>query len=891
MLNTLTATHSFVIPEKRDPRWVVLSLLFSYVVVGITFLGFNRTPLQICLIIMSCCALDMLIHKIVYKKHLFPLSAAITGCSLSILVNTAHGIWIPFIPVYFSIVSKYCLTANGRHAFNPSLFGIVCTLWIGEGLISPSPAYQWGGSITVAFVIVTAAILLFALRINRHILIASFLIFYSIQVAIRAILFQHLIPPMTLFMGAFGNPAFYLFAFFMITDPATSPRSKWGQIGMALFIVLFDLILNAKQSYSTLFYSGFAYFSLRWLWINVVNLKKIKYKQPLSRALVFILITFAAYLVVTQLSLHRNVKVDFLLERVDTADAGISTHPSDILNQVDPKIAHVAKWLLSVGDAVAIADVNQDGLMDIFLTYPLKDAGDRAALYINQGNYQFKRMPIPFLTERFSKPNLNGLPAGAIWFDFDNDGDQDLLILVGYGKSILLKNMLMETGDLSFVIEKEFPYTISLSANVVDVNKNGWADLIIANVLPTTLKDYQSPKQLNIFNLPAPEFQGDRRIFNFMHRSWHNARNGGEKLFYMNHQGKYQENSAKALGLEETRWTLDIATGDFNHDGLTDLFLANDFGPDELLINVDGKSFKSISGKFANHIGKDAYKGMNASAADLSGNGHLDIYVSNVHHPLQAEGSQLWINQGDFSESGYHSFTDRAFAKNILNENRFGWGAAVGDINLDGKLDIIQANGMVDDSYDKQYDSCPDYWYWNGQIALTHPDIHGYADKWADLRGRCIFPNELDRIYINHGTHFVDVAEQVGLTATGNSRGVALADLNNDGHLDVIITDQFNAVSIYKNNLSKRNWLGLLLKGNGKSCTKDALGTIVKVGRQYREVQAKNGFSAQSDPRLLFGLEDINANQKIAVNIDWCGNQDTVTYELLPNQYHTIHQN
>lgn len=883
-------SHAFSLPKVKDPRWVVLCLLFSYVVVGITFLGFNRTPLQIAVVILSCCAMDMLFHRAIHKTHLFPLSAAISGCSLGILVNTAHGIWIPLIPVYFSIASKYCLTANGRHAYNPSLFGIVCTLWIGGGLISPSPAYQWGGSITVAFVIITAAILLFALRINRHVLISSFLIFYTIQVAIRAFIFQHLVPPMTLFMGAFSNPAFYLFAFFMITDPATSPRTKWGQVGMAFFIVLFDLILNAKQSYSTLFWSGFAYFTLRWLWVNGQNIKQIQIKQPLLRFMFFSMVTLVGVGIVKQYNLHRQPSADFVLEKLDAEKAGISTHPSDILTQTDPNIAHVAKWLLSVGDSVAIADVNQNGLMDIFLTYPLKDAGDRAALYMNQGNYQFKRFPIPWLTERFSHPQENGLPAGALWFDFDNDGDQDLLILVGYGKSILLKNMLMETGTLSFELEREFPYTISLAANVLDINKNGWPDLIIANVLPTVLKDYQQPKQLNIFKLPEPEYPEDRRMFNFMHRSWHNAQNGGDKLLYLNHQGKYQEDTAKQLGLDKTRWTLDIATGDFNHDGLTDLFLANDFGPDELLINVDGKSFKSVAGKFANHIGRDTYKGMNASAADLSGNGHLDIYVSNVHHPLQAEGSQLWINQGDFAKSGFQSFKDSAFGKNILNENRFGWGAAVGDINLDGRLDIIQANGMVDDSYDKKYESCPDYWYWNGQIALTHPDVHGYADKWADIRGRCIFPNEQDRVYLNHGSHFVDVADQVGLRAKGNSRGVALVDLNNEGHLDVIITDQFNAVSIYKNNLSKKHWLGLLLKGNGKTCTKDALGTIVTVGRQYREVQAKNGFSAQSDPRLLFGLGDIDSKQQITVSIDWCGNQDMVTYALSPNQYHTIHQ-
>lgn len=894
MLNAITLPTveiSSQIPSKADPRWVVLGLLLAYIFSGIFLLGFNRTPEQILLIILSCCVLDMALHKLFYRKTLFPLSAAITGCGLSILVNYAHGLWLPLVPVYLSIASKYCVTANRRHAFNPSVFGIVCTLFIGNGMISPSPAYQWGGSITVAFFIATAAILLFALRINRHILIISFIFFYLLEIAIRAVIFQHLVPPITLFMGAIGNPAFYLFTFFMITDPATSPKSKNGQIGMALFIVVIDLLLNAKQSYATLFYAGFAFYSVRWLWINAQNFKLDNLKMPIIRITVVVLIGLSGYFCYQNfLNTTASGLVDFKLVKLNTSELGFATHQSDILKQTDPRLAHVAKWLLSVGDAVAVADVNNDGLMDIFITYPLKMAEDRAALYINEGNYKFKRVPISLLTERFREPQLHGLPSGAIWFDFDNDGDKDLLILVGYGKSLLLKNQLIETGELSFTLEKEFPYTVSLAANVLDMNKNGWPDLLIANVLPTMLNEYNPPKQLNIFNLPEAEYPGDRRMYNFMHRSWHNAKNGGEKLFYFNQHGKYEENVAAKLNLTETRWSLDIGTGDFNHDGLTDLFIANDFGPDELLINNDGKSFKQVRGRFVSHIGKDTYKGMNASIADLTGNGHLDIYVSNVHHPLQAEGSQLWVNDGQYAKKGYSSFSDRAFAKNILNENRFGWGAAIGDINLDGKLDVIQANGMVDDSYDKLYNNCPNYWYWNGQIALTNPDVHGYADNWADIRGRCIFPNELDRVYLNTGNNFVDVASTLGLVAKGNSRGVALVDLNNNGHLDVIISDQFNEISVYQNTIANKTWIGLTLQGNGKTCSKDALGTYVSLANQFREVHAKNGFSAQNDPRILFGLGDAKETELVKIAVDWCGNKDVKTYELAANQYHTLKQ-
>ena len=109
--------------------------------------------------------------------------------------------------------------------------------------------------------------MLFALNIRRSVLISCFLLFYALQLSLRAWLLRHHIPPQTLFMGAFSSPAFYLFTFFMITDPLTSAESRKGQVFMAFFIVFVDLLLHKFQSFSTLFYSAFAYMTLRDLWL------------------------------------------------------------------------------------------------------------------------------------------------------------------------------------------------------------------------------------------------------------------------------------------------------------------------------------------------------------------------------------------------------------------------------------------------------------------------------------------------------------------------------------------------------------------------------------------------------------------------------------------------
>jgi hypothetical protein len=430
--------------------------------------------------------------------------------------------------------------------------------------------------------------------------------------------------------------------------------------------------------------------------------------------------------------------------------------------------------------------------------------------------------------------------------------------------------------------------------------------MLVSNALAPYLPDYPRPTPLNLFKLPAPEYAGDRRMFHFMHNGWHNADNGGGNTLYRGHgDGTFERLDPKALGMPETHWSLAVATADFNHDGWTDFYVANDFGPDDLYLNVGGKAVRRVQGRMFGEIGKDTYKGMNASVADFDRNGWLDVYVSNVHHALQAEGSLLWMVRPS-KDPFVPSFSDEATARGALNERRFGWGAAAGDLDNDGWPDLVQANGMVDDRLDPLYADHKDYWYVNHKLMQSGPEIHTYADKWGDIRGRTLYPNEARRAYLNLGDEgpgqFVDVAEQLGLADPDNSRGVLLADLDNDGDLDVVITNQHGPVSVYRNTLREpgrespqANFIGLSLVGNGTVTSRAAIGTQVRIryeerGRkveQLREVGVMGGFSAQADPRLHFGL-GAYAGPVQAV-IQWYGGQEQ-TLTLEPNRYHEVRQ-
>ncbi|MFT3711150.1 MAG: FG-GAP-like repeat-containing protein [Archangium sp.] len=915
----LMTARGWEVPTRKDPRIPFASLLVLYAVMGFTFLGFNRQWWQMAAIVVSGCLLEVVFSWVFTKRKIVPLSALISCTSLGILLNYSHHSWVLFFPVFLAIGSKYLLTFQGRHVFNPSMFGVAMSLLLSRELITAAPAYQWaGGSVTMSIFIATGALMLFVFRVGRGPLIISFLTLYAIQTAIRAYVMRHHLPWQTLFLGTLESPPFFLFTFYMITDPATSPKAWRWQVALAVALTAVDGFLHFKESVYTFFYAALTIGTGRFAFLHLRELVRGRGKRL---AQLFDLDSFKRVAIVGGLGalmlgawnfvlspLDAPADPGFRFVQIDNAQSGLGSTMGKTLEEVDPRLLHVAKWVLSVGDAVGSGDVDGDGKLDLVVTHPLAIPGDRVALYLNRGDFKFERVPLPALESLMNDPWSNGMAGGAVLIDDDGDGDDDLLVPVAFGTTRLLRNRRVETGALSFedVTTKAGlgAHTVSLGATFFDFDNDGVLDLYVMNALTTHLPGYDQPTPLNVFKLPAPQFEGDRRALRFMHNGWHDADNGGKNQLYRgNGDGTYTLLDIDAFGMPDTRWSLAVGTQDWNKDGFTDLYVANDFGPDDLYLNEGGKHFRRVTSARFGDIGRDTYKGMNCSVADFDHNGFPDVYVSNVHHSLQSEGSLLWMVSAS-DDPFVPSFIDEATQRGALNERRFAWGAAAGDLDLDGWDDLVQANGMLDDRLDKRELNTRrrDYWYVNQKLMQSGPEIHTYADRWGDIRGRELYPNEARRVYLNQGAKnpgtFVDVAELTGIAAPDNSRGVLMADLDDDGDLDVLVTNQHAPLSLYKNTLmeqraasgKKPHFIGLSLKvGN-----KPALGTRVSINttahgvrlEQSKELQVMAGFSGQAEPRLLFGLTD-DAPAEVEVTIEWHHGAREVR-KLAIDRYHTL---
>jgi enediyne biosynthesis protein E4 len=475
----------------------------------------------------------------------------------------------------------------------------------------------------------------------------------------------------------------------------------------------------------------------------------------------------------------------------------------------------------ATGSGVAILDYDRDGWPDIFLVNGTTLTGAPANPREKPTSHLLHNNHDGTFTDVTARAGLTstGWGQGACVGDYDNDGFDDLYV-TSYGKNRLFHNQ--GNGTFKEVAEqagvagtgKEW----GTGCAFVDYDRDGKLDLVVANYVHFDLATTPKPGgALSCMWKGVPVMCGPRGLPSAPNVIYHNLGDG-----------KFEDVS-KSSGFERTNghYCFSVTTLDYNDDGWPDIYVACDSTPSILYRNNHDGTFTDVaadSGVAYNEDGREQ-AGMGSTSADYDGDGHLDLFKTN----FSDDTSSLYRSNGD------STFTDVTFPAGLgINTDALGWGVMFADIDNDGWPDLLVVNGHVYPEVDSaklgSFYREPRFLYYNlGSARGTGPV------KFKDLSK-------------TSGPAFAEPR---------SSRGLAIADLFNDGRIEAVINnlsdDPMLLVNLAKN---QNHWLGLHLVGTASN--RDAIGARVTLHSATRlwvdEVRSGSSYNSSSDLRLHFGL-------------------------------------
>lgn len=509
------------------------------------------------------------------------------------------------------------------------------------------------------------------------------------------------------------------------------------------------------------------------------------------------------------------------------------------------------------GSGVSVGDINNDGLLDVFFTGNMV----KNKLYINKGDFKFED-----ITLKSGISLLEGWCTGSTMVDINGDGFLD--IYVSRSADInpeRRKNLFfINNGDLTFT-ERAEEYGLaddgySTQASFFDFDKDGDLDMFLIN---HSLQQYSTGVQenLQLRKLRDPNF--------------------ATKL-YRNDNGYFKDVSIEAgITSNVLSFGLGVAISDVNEDSWPDIYVSNDFNePDYLFVNNGDGTFTD---KLTESMDQISMYSMGSDIADYNNDGHTDLITldmlpeDNKTQKMHSGSENFDKMQFLFNKGFYYQFSRNMLQKNNgdgtfseigqlagVSNTDWSWSALFSDFDNDGNKDLFITNGYVKDYTDMDFlKFTMDQTIKSRQVG-KETSVKDYIEKMPTIK----MPNYA---FQNIGNdRFVKKNIDWGLDQSGISSGAAYADLDNDGDMDLIVSNINDYVSIYRNNSDKikpNSYLKVKLKGDKNN----SLGIGAKViayskGKKFFQEQfLSRGFQSSIDPILNFGLGEIKVLDSLIV--------------------------
>ena len=570
---------------------------------------------------------------------------------------------------------------------------------------------------------------------------------------------------------------------------------------------------------------------------------------------------------------------DTLFTQLDSEDSGI-----DFTNNLKPddQLSIMTYPYFYNGGGVAAGDINNDGLVDLY--FASNQGNDK--LYLNQGNFVFKDISLQAGIDNGSEWH-----TGVNFVDINGDGWLDIYVctvsniagLTGHNR------LYINQGDGTFQ-EESVKYGLayaglSTHSAFFDFDKDGDLDCYLLN--------HAAHDAFSNYALTAKSIRNDSL---------------GDRL-YLNDGGFFRDVSAE-MGIIKAYngFGLGIAISDFNNDGWSDIYIANDFLEDDFLyLNQEGLGFVE---SLKEHFGHTSKFSMGVDAADINNDGFTDLITLDMRSPeesiiktstsedppqiyefklrhgyhLQYAHNCLQLNFGGerFSEIAYYSG---------VHSTDWSWSALFADFDLDGLKDLFISNGIPHRPNNFDF---VNFLYDQHRADMQHQELKKIWDEALHLMpdGAChnyIFQGSADLI-------FKDRSSDWGFIEKDYSNGAVYADLDNDGDLDLITNRINNTAGLYRNNTRKGQYLKIRLKGD--QLNTQGLGAKVFVwsnGKfQLQEQMNSRGFMSSVDPSLIFGLghidEDTNPSLVDSIVVIWPDGQHQMLQNITGNQTLLIQQ-